>query len=213
MILYRSEIVEVEKMEPKRDDRRTQYSKRVIRESLFELMQEKPIEKITVKELCERADVNRSTFYAYYNDIFDLNRKIIKDFFRLQRSFINASLEILDSKPDITNLCVKDFYEITLEHLSRVRKYKDMYKFAFYGQANSPIQISYDKVFYSVLNKRIPDAYKDSFRSAFIFISGGTTSLFVRWILDDCKEPVEDLAMRLAYYYNGVFNGHKFKKK
>ena len=79
-------------MEPKRDDRRTQYSKRVIKESLFELMQEKPINKITVKELCERADVNRSTFYAYYTDIYDLDRKIIKEFFKMQRRFSTAAL-------------------------------------------------------------------------------------------------------------------------
>ena len=85
-------------MEQKRDDRRTQYSKRVIKESLFQLMQEKPINKITVKELCERADVNRSTFYAYYTDIYDLDRKIIKEFLKVQRSFINKCLAIMESK-------------------------------------------------------------------------------------------------------------------
>ena len=199
-------------METKRDDRRTQYSKRVIREALFELMQEKPLNKITVKELCERADVNRSTFYAYYTDIYDLDRKLIKEFFRMQRSFINASLEILDKKPDVTNLTVKDFYEITYLHLSKVYEIKDMYKFAFYGQSNSPIQISYDKVFYSELIKRVPEQYKENFRNAFVFVSGGTTAVFVRWILTDCAAPVEQIAKHLAYYYNGVFNGHKLVK-
>ena len=196
-------------METKRDDRRTQYSKRVIREALFELMQEKPLNKITVKELCERADVNRSTFYAYYTDIFDLDRKIIKEFFRMQRSFINESLAILDAKPDITSLTVADFYEITSLYLGKVKENKEMYKFAFYGQSNSPIQVSYDKVFYSVLIKRVPEQYRDTFRRAFIFVSGGTTAVFVRWILDDCAIPVNELAKHLAYYYNGVFNGHK----
>ncbi len=51
-----------EDMERKKEDRRTQYSKMVIRDTLFELMREKPINKITVKELCERAAGNRSTF-------------------------------------------------------------------------------------------------------------------------------------------------------
>ena len=199
-------------METKRDDRRTQYSKRVIREALFELMQEKPLNKITVKELCERADVNRSTFYAYYTDIYDLDRKLIKEFFKMQRSFINASLEILDRKPDVTNLTVKDFYEITFLHLSKVYESKDMYKFAFYGQSNSPIQISYDKVFYSELIKRVPEQYKETFRRAFIFVSGGTTSVFMRWLLNDFDSPVEEVAKQLAYYYNGVFNGHKMIK-
>ncbi len=196
-------------MEPKRDDRRTQYSKRVIKESLFELMQEKPINKITVKELCERADVNRSTFYAYYTDIYDLDRKIIKEFFKMQRRFINRSLAILDTKADITALTVDDFYEITNLYLTLVKENKAMYKFAFYGQANTPIQISYDNVFYSVINKRVPERYKESFRRSFTFVSGGTTALFVRWILSDCDAPVSEMARSLAYYYNGVFNGHK----
>ena len=199
-------------METKRDDRRTQYSKRVIREALFELMQEKPLNKITVKELCERADVNRSTFYAYYTDIYDLDRKLIKEFFRMQRAFINDSLAILDTKPDITALTVDDFYEITSLYLGKVYGQKEMYKFAFYGQSNSPIQVSYDKVFYSELIRRVPEKYKDSFRRAFIFVSGGTTAVFVRWILDDCAVPAGEIARHLAYYYNGVFNGHKLVK-
>ncbi len=196
-------------MEPKRDDRRTQYSKRVIKESLFELMQEKPINKITVKELCDRADVNRSTFYAYYTDIYDLNRKIIKEFFKMQRRYINKSLQVIDTKPDVTNLTVDDFYEIALLYLTLVKENKEMYKFAFYGQAHTPIQISYDKVHYSEMIKRVPEQYRESFRRSFMFVSGGTTAIFTRWILDDCNVPVQELAKSLAYYYNGVFNGHK----
>ena len=54
------------------ENRRVKYSKKLIQDSLLQLLQEKPLEKITVKELCERADVNRGTFYRYYEDIFDL---------------------------------------------------------------------------------------------------------------------------------------------
>ena len=200
-------------METRRDDRRTRYSKRVIRESLFELMQDRPINKITVKELCERADVNRSTFYAYYTDIYDLNRKIVKEFFTMQREFINRTMEILSAKPDITNLSVDDFYEITLLYMTTVKENRDLYKFVFYGQSNTPIQISYDKVFFSEINRVMPEQYKESFRRSFSFVSGGTTALFMRWILNDCREPTEDVAKSLAYYYNGVFNGHKFARK
>ena len=72
-------------MPEKREDRRTQYSKRVIREALYELMQEKPLNKITVTEICALADVNRSTFYAYYTDIFNLHESIIKEFYTVQK--------------------------------------------------------------------------------------------------------------------------------
>ncbi len=196
-------------METKRDDRRTQYSKRVIKESLLELLQEKPLNKITVKELCDRADVNRSTFYAYYTDIYELHRKMVKEFFSLQRGYINDCMALLADRPDITDLSLDDFYQISLLYLNRVKENKTMYKFAFFGQSNTPIQVSYDKVFYSVINKRIPEKYKETFRRAFTFVSGGTTAVLVRWLLSDCADPVPELAKSLAYYLNGVFNGHK----
>jgi AcrR family transcriptional regulator len=59
-------------MKEKKDDRRIRYTKKVIRESLIHLLSQKPIAEITVKEICELADVNRSTFYAHYKDPYDL---------------------------------------------------------------------------------------------------------------------------------------------
>ena len=57
-------------------DRKTRYTRMVLQDSLVELMREKPINKITIKELCEKADINRTTFYAHYTDQYDLLRKI-----------------------------------------------------------------------------------------------------------------------------------------
>lgn len=61
------------------NSRRTRMTRHLIKEGLISLMEEKPIEKITVRELCERADVNRSTFYAHYQDIPDVLRNIEND--------------------------------------------------------------------------------------------------------------------------------------
>lgn len=60
----------------KRDDRRIRKTKKVMVQSLTKLMTEKPINKITVTELTDLADVNRSTFYLYYKDIYDMVNKI-----------------------------------------------------------------------------------------------------------------------------------------
>ncbi len=57
-------------------DRRIRYTKQVLKDSLFELMQETPVEKITVKELCARADINRATFYAHYDTMTALLEEI-----------------------------------------------------------------------------------------------------------------------------------------
>ena len=59
-------------MENSKMDRRVRNTKKALRRALTQLMQRKEISRITVKELCELADINRGTFYAYYKDPFDL---------------------------------------------------------------------------------------------------------------------------------------------
>ena len=50
-------------------NRRTAYTKTAIRRTFFELLEEKDFDKISVREICQRADINRSTFYRHYDDI------------------------------------------------------------------------------------------------------------------------------------------------
>jgi AcrR family transcriptional regulator len=86
-------------MKEKSDDRRVRYSKMVLKQCLIELLQQKNIDKITVTELCERADINRSTFYAHYTDPFDLlhqvEREVVDelDKYLQQFSFIGGPTE------------------------------------------------------------------------------------------------------------------------
>lgn len=53
-------------------DRRIRKTKKLLREALTELMNEKTLEGITIKDLTQRADLNRGTFYLHYRDIYDL---------------------------------------------------------------------------------------------------------------------------------------------
>lgn len=53
-------------------DLRTERTKRSITNAFLELRKQKPIEKITVKELSEVAFINKATFYTHYHDIYDL---------------------------------------------------------------------------------------------------------------------------------------------
>ena len=53
-------------------DARVRYTKRIIRETFLNLLREKDVPSITVKEICEKAGVNRTTFYNHYCDIYDL---------------------------------------------------------------------------------------------------------------------------------------------
>ena len=204
-------------MAEKKDDRRAAYSKKMIRESLYELMKTKPLNKITVKEICDCADVNRSTFYAYYMDIYDLHQKITKEFFEKQREIINFAVGVLARQEDIMNMTIADFYEICYYYLKTVKANKEMYKFIFNQNSTNSIHLSFGKVFFNtILNEipnKLPEEMKPIFRRSFTFISGGTTAIIMNWLKGECAEDTSRLAKYLAYYYNGVFNGQKFTRK
>lgn len=63
-------------MKNERTDRRIKYTKMVLKQGIVNLLKDKPISKITVKEICEEADINRATFYAHYSDQYDLLKQI-----------------------------------------------------------------------------------------------------------------------------------------
>lgn len=59
-----------------KSDARTRYTEKVIRESFLSIMETKPYSRISVKEICEKAEINRATFYNHYKDVFDLMDRI-----------------------------------------------------------------------------------------------------------------------------------------
>lgn len=66
----------MEDRESKRPDRRQVRTRRRIREAFNELVMEKDIDKITIKELAERADIDRKTFYLHYDAVGDVMEEI-----------------------------------------------------------------------------------------------------------------------------------------
>lgn len=60
----------------KKTDARVRYTQKVLKDSFLKLLEKKPVNKITVKEVCELAELNRATFYAHYTDCFDLLESI-----------------------------------------------------------------------------------------------------------------------------------------
>lgn len=71
-------------------DLRVKKTERAIRRAFFQLLQTKPFEKITVKELSELAEINKTTFYAHYETIYDLLDTV-------QLEFIDAVTDHLEN--------------------------------------------------------------------------------------------------------------------
>lgn len=83
------------------ENRKVQYTKKVVKDSFLSLLKDRPMEKITVTEICKLADINRGTFYQHYQDIYDLLNKIELDSYQqltmLQKQGNQSLREILFS--------------------------------------------------------------------------------------------------------------------
>lgn len=81
-------------------DRRIRKTKKQLRQGLAKLMSSKSINEITVKELVEEVDINRSTFYLHYTDIYNMLEKIENELMEEIMSIITFNEENLKDKED-----------------------------------------------------------------------------------------------------------------
>ena len=75
-------------------DARIRYTRMVIEDCFLALLQEKPVSKVTVTELCQMAQINRATFYKHYLDIPDLLEKTEEKLLDQIRTFYQNTQDI-----------------------------------------------------------------------------------------------------------------------
>lgn len=66
-------------LKKRKTDRRTLYTRKVIKEALLELLNEKKFDKISVSQLCQQAEITRTTFYSHYNNISEVLDSLLDD--------------------------------------------------------------------------------------------------------------------------------------
>lgn len=80
----------------KSDDRRVRRTKRALRQGLAQLLTQKKLKDISVRELTDLVDLHRGTFYVHYRDIYDLYAKV-------QEEMIQEITQIMENYPLDTN--------------------------------------------------------------------------------------------------------------
>lgn len=81
----------------------SQLTKRLIQDSFQKLLEDRPLDKITIKDIVEACGINRGTFYYYYSDIFALMEEV---FDNQLRTIVDAP-KVADSWPDALNEAIQ----------------------------------------------------------------------------------------------------------
>lgn len=87
----------------KRTDMRVQRTQRHLRCALLELAGEKPCSEITVKELAERAEISRGTFYLYYDNIPQMVQSLAEE---LGHSFVENAIHVIEKGLSFKDTCI-----------------------------------------------------------------------------------------------------------
>ena len=180
-------------------DARVRYTKMRIREAFFQCLKEKPINRITVKELCDIAEINRATFYTHYNDPFDLMEK-------LEEETLSAIRELLDEQP---------FYGedgLLLNLLRMVKNGNDETALlsSRNGDPNFGARIS--ALFYETylprMGEHLPNCTKEQRHAVYRFIAGGCSNLLTDWVRHGMQQPPEDVAEAIHVLCKAVLRAY-----
>lgn len=172
----------------KKCDLRVIKTKNLIYSTLMDLMKEKTFEEIRVSDICNRALINRSTFYAHYEDKYELLVDFINN---LKEEFV-AKLS-----KNRNNLDTRDYYiELIKVFLDYVENKKDIYSLIMLKNRNSIMM----DILLSVVNDDVIKRVKSDEINTKIpgniiakFYLGGVINLGVEWLKDDNKYTKEDI--------------------
>ena len=175
-------------MKEMRESRKTRYTRMVLQDSLFELMREKPITKITIKELCEKADINRTTFYAYYTDQYDLLRKIEDE----TLSWVKEALSNLISQTDKyeTMKILEGIFQYFAENFRHLQ-------ILMSEQGDINFQKQLFTLIYQesgMTSPTVADVNPGIREDCFIFVVNGSIGLIQHWMKNDMKRSAKEMA-------------------
>ena len=165
-------------------DARVRYTRMIIEQSFLELLHEKPMTKITVTELCEKAQINRATFYKHYLDVPDLLEKIEESLFNQIRESICSETEKLK--------------EFLIGMMNYTKEHQERYM-ALGGENGDPnlmaktFLVCYESA-YPLVEQNMPEMKESERQMLYHFLSQGAGGILTWWIKNGMREAPEDVA-------------------
>lgn len=164
--------------------------------AFLDLLAEKDFEYITVKDICKRAGVNRSTFYLHYETVAELLNESVEymsnDFLKyFSENDIRAKIK--NSPLDELMLIKPDYI---IPYLSYIKDNKKLFQTAVLHSGTLQLDKNYKKLFEYVFSPiltrfEIPENER---HYTMAFYINGIIALIMEWLKNNCRESIEDIA-------------------
>jgi AcrR family transcriptional regulator len=164
-------------------------------QALLLLLEKKPFEYITVKEVCEKAGVNRSTFYLHYETMADLANECLQNATeQMQKKYDRphsfGQFDIAALPLDELNLVTPKYLRTYLEFvLENKQLYKAVLSQPAVFYAEQRFSELYQGIFYPILERyHFPD-WEKKYRISFYI--KGLWAIVEEWLRADCADDIE----------------------
>lgn len=181
---------EVMTMPEKSTDRRALRTRKALADALSELLTQKQLHKITVAEICEKADLNRGTLYRHYLDVYDLYEKIEKE------TVVAFALLMLDAGEQST----EEFFKKIIEYISQN---KSIFKMAFSPNTTGQLRIKLCDIIKGVFQQKQIEKGTDGLSETELnymcsYRAQGCVAIISDWVAGDFKEPEDFIVKTIA---------------
>ncbi len=171
-------------MANKSDSRRVRMTKKLLKTSLIEIMKTTPLHSITIKDICDGADVNRSTFYRHYDTQFDLYDDVIEDIAKDVETIL-----IEEHKGDF-DVC---------KFITRVLEYIEDNRETFLVVLSDKGSLNMGEAFNRIIGKFLTSKNTSELGTYIVqFIAAGITSILWTWLSKPERRSAKEVA-RLIY--------------
>ena len=163
----------------------------LMQEALLDLLDQKDFEFITVKELCSKAGVNRSTFYLHYETMIDLLQETTE---MISQHFTEDVVKKIDRTQLSEIPLIEGAYLIPYLHFVQRNKklYRVVHKRDRLFKTDKAIKSFTEKVFQpALIHFGVPEKERPYVLS---FYLNGVLSVIGTWIEGDCQEDPEEIA-------------------
>ncbi|MCR5485619.1 MAG: TetR/AcrR family transcriptional regulator [Clostridiales bacterium] len=199
-------------MSERKIDRRVKYTKSVLKDAIISLLETKPISKITIKELCEVADINRGTFYAHYSDQYDLLSQIGVELMSDVDSYL-TSIEKYDKNTHSDELDSRIFSVISacFEYIHENRK---TIKILISDNCGYDIQ---KEAANWIRNRKMEDLEKVDYMDenaknfTYSYVASGTIGIIREWLNTDNNISSSEIAEYVYRMIRDGINGFRVK--
>ena len=181
--------------------------------ALIALLGEKSFEYITVREICQKAEVNRSTFYLHYENTRDLLDETVQYLFDVFLSYFNADSSSFSKKLRSEDVAQLNFIteEYLHPYLTYIRENCRVFATAITHAKAFGFEETFGKLYRNVFDPVLDRfAYPVGDRTyVMMFYLNGINAVVVEWVKNGCRESIEEMCRVIQIC---IFGLHEFEQ-